>query len=841
MKNIGIITLLFSLTLGIMSFLPTNSFANLQEEIFLFSESDEIYLYNNETEETALTKIPNNSQALLIMKQDEFSLVSYTDANEQSFEGYVSNSYIVTAEEIEEDVYKESKDEDKEDPNTEEVIDEDFNEEQSEIEIPDKELEDIVEDDTVQEDEKDLVKDQPEEKIDVEDKSKKPAKTQVIQVKNQKTYRGIALKSPTNIRTEPSTKSKVLTTFPVGTVFEYKSYNDYWYEVTVGSKKGYVHKNHVENSIENQITLRGIALNSLTNVRSRASTKSSIVTSLPVGAVISFKEFSTFWYEISTTVNGKKVTGYIHKKHVENVPNKQENIRGVALNSPTNIRERASTKSKVIKAIPIGSVLEYKSFSTYWYEVTDGKIVGYIHKNHVENAVVNQKSFFGLALKSPTNIRSRASTKANIIAKFDEESIEEIKPFTTYWYEVTLTINGKKVNGYVHRNHIKNVEGVNLQGVAKKSPTVIRTEPSTKSKQLTTYSIGTILEYQVHNAHWYKIRVNVGGKLQTGYIHRKHTENAKINQETLRGVALKSPTNIRSTASTKSSVAFKMSIGSILNYKTFTTYWYEVSDGNKKGYVHINHVENADKTQKNSQGVALKQTTYIRTIPSTKSQALTTFSKGTVIKYKNFNTHWNEVTVNLNGKTVTGFIHKNHVGNPKVVYIDAGHGGSDPGAVGNGLREKDITLDISRSVRDKLEAAGYIVVMSRTGDTYPSLSDRTSQANAIKADIFVSIHVNSGGGNGIETWMMNSGPEPTKSKTLAEKLQAEMVGQTKANNRGVKEGNLHVNRESKMASALVEVGFIDNKSEANKLAQKSYKEKLATGIANGIKKYFDLF
>ncbi len=858
MKKLGIISLVFTLALGYIYLFPSGSFAETQETT-LVSEDEEIYLYDNETEDVVLTEIPNNSHVVVLENDhDEFALINYTDSNEQTYEGYVKKRYIAT-EEMEEDSIDgeavESEVESEEQLPEQEVADQTTNEVNEEMEMPNEMVEeDLIEEgieedsvieETVQEENEDLEKDQPVDKVDV-DKSNQISKAQTLAVKNQKSFRGIANKSPTNIRTSPSTKSKVLTTFPVGTVLNYKSYNDHWYEISVSvngkNRVGYIHKKHVENAIGSPSTLRGVALNSPTNIRSRASTKSSVVSTLPIGSVITYKEFSAHWYEATVKVNGKNVTGYIHKKHVENAINKQESLRGVALNSPTNVRQRASTKSNVVKSLPIGSVIEYKTFSAYWYEVIEGKnILGYIHKNHVENAVANQKKFFGMALKSPTNIRSRASTKANIIASFDEESIEEIRSFTTYWYEVQITVNGKKVNGYVHRNHVQNMEGKTLRGVASKSTTIIRTEPSTKSKRLTTYSAGSILEYQIHNAHWYKVRVNVNGKVQTGYIHKKHTENAKVNQETLRGVALNSPTNIRSAASTKSSVAFKKSIGTIFNYRTFTTHWYEVIDGNIVGYVHKKHVENAAKKQTTSQGVALKQPTYLRTTPSTKSTALTTFSQGTVISYKNFNTHWNEVTVNLNGKNVTGFIHKKHVGNPKVVYIDAGHGGSDPGAVGNGLREKDITLDISHSVRAKLEAAGYIVVMSRSGDTYPSLSDRTSQANGIKADIFVSIHVNSGGGTGIETWMMSNGPESAKSKTLADNLQAEMVGQTKANNRGVKDGNLHVNRESNMPSALVEVGFIDNKTEASKLAQKSYKEKLATGIANGIKKYFKIF
>src|SRR5699024_1405332 len=176
----------------------------------------------------------------------------------------------------------------------------------------------------------------------------------------------------------------------------------------------------------------------------------------------------------------------------------------------------------------------------------------------------------------------------------------------------------------------------------------------------------------------------------------------------------------------------------------------------------------------------------------------------------------------------------------KVVYLDAGHGGYDPGSGAYGLNEKDLTLDIAKSTRKQLENAGFKVVMSRTTDKYSSLTDRTNEANKLNADIFVSVHINAGGGTGIETWKMSNGPKPNESNQLANHIQNETIKQTKVTNRGVKDGNLHVNRESKMPSSLIEVGFIDTKADVDKLKTASFKNKVAIGIKNGIKKFFNM-
>lgn len=144
-------------------------------------------------------------------------------------------------------------------------------------------------------------------------------------------------------------------------------------------------------------------------------------------------------------------------------------------------------------------------------------------------------------------------------------------------------------------------------------------------------------------------------------------------------------------------------------------------------------------------------------------------------------------------------------------------------------------------VRDLLEKAGYAVIMTRENDKELELKDRTTIANNSFADLFLSIHVNAGGGTGIETWFQSDAAEADKSKKLASSIQGEIIKETKERDRGVKDGNLHINRESKLPSALVELGFIDTKGDADKLKQQSHKNKLAQGIVKGIKKYFSLF
>jgi len=171
------------------------------------------------------------------------------------------------------------------------------------------------------------------------------------------------------------------------------------------------------------------------------------------------------------------------------------------------------------------------------------------------------------------------------------------------------------------------------------------------------------------------------------------------------------------------------------------------------------------------------------------------------------------------------------------VFIDAGHGGSDPGALGFGYRESDLNLQVAKKVEDKLKSRGIDVKMSRTSDIYHSLSERAEMANDYGADAFVSIHQHSAtskSANGIETYYNRNKEE---DKPLSNDIQNQLISKTNASNRGVKNAGFAVLVQSNMISSLVECGFISNESEVKKISNPSYQDKLAEGIADGIEKY----
>ncbi|KQL33931.1 N-acetylmuramoyl-L-alanine amidase [Bacillus sp. FJAT-25509] len=177
------------------------------------------------------------------------------------------------------------------------------------------------------------------------------------------------------------------------------------------------------------------------------------------------------------------------------------------------------------------------------------------------------------------------------------------------------------------------------------------------------------------------------------------------------------------------------------------------------------------------------------------------------------------------------------------LYLDPGHGGSDSGAVGNGLKEKDLTLDIALRIRDLLNNYNDVDVrMSRSTDTDRSLSERTNDANSWGASYFLSVHINSfnTSASGYEDYIYDGLSDTSTSAQYQNILHPEIVKVNSLTDRGKKKANFHVLRESNMPAILTENGFIDNASDAAKLKDPNWRQKVAQGHVNGLVKAFNL-
>lgn len=175
---------------------------------------------------------------------------------------------------------------------------------------------------------------------------------------------------------------------------------------------------------------------------------------------------------------------------------------------------------------------------------------------------------------------------------------------------------------------------------------------------------------------------------------------------------------------------------------------------------------------------------------------------------------------------------------PKLVVLDPGHGGSDPGAAAQGLKEANVTLSLAKRVRKALLRDFDVrVELTRSSDRAVALQRRATFANELGADYFVALHINSGGGTGYEDFV-HSSAAPTgataRRRSAVHRAVMDFMKENAIPDRGKKSANFAVLRETQMPAVLTENLFIDNPADARLLKDGTFLNGLAEAHARGI-------
>ena len=195
----------------------------------------------------------------------------------------------------------------------------------------------------------------------------------------------------------------------------------------------------------------------------------------------------------------------------------------------------------------------------------------------------------------------------------------------------------------------------------------------------------------------------------------------------------------------------------------------------------------------------------------------------------------------------------------KTIFLDPGHGGRDSGAYYYGIAEKDLNLQVSRKLRKRLEELGYTVLTSRDSDVdVDFVTERSRMVNKTNADFFISIHFNATGNDttlnlGIQTYSYKEDAGyPSKinqywhhnpdriseSNRLAANLHSSLLTETGARDAGLLQATFAVLRETAKPAVLLELGYMDNPEENQRIRSDQYQDKLVEGIIKGIQKYY---
>lgn len=604
------------------------------EATIITEEDEKAPLYEKADESSKVLILLNNEDEVIILEEyEQFSYVQYIDDELNELKGYVENKYIKKINDVE---ITEN--------NDQSITKYNQNATQKSITVK-------TEQEPTQ-------------------KNENTIHTSSAAINNvEKVFFGVALQEPTFVYKDPViNQNNVWKSYKAGSILKYRSYSDNWYQATVyingQPRTGYIHKSHVENAVETQETLRGIALKEPTHVYSRASTGASTLKSYAAGTVLKYKTFTNDWYEATVKINNTWKKGYIHKSHVENVDQNQKSLQGLALKSPTHVYSRASTNSASLKSYTSGTILKYKSFSQNWYEATvylnGQKHTGYIHKSDVDNIVDSKgKTINGYGINHPTNVYALPSTNSKTLKSYDYGQQLKYRTLSENWYEATVYISGKPHKGYIAKNDvIEKLPGL-IQGYAQAKETNVYQATSKNSKVLKSYLAGQLLKFRPFNSSWYVATVYLNGKPNIGFIHKNDVGDELRN---LAGYAQLEPTNVYESTSKSSKVLKSYRAGHVLLFQPHNDSWYKATvyiNGTKKtGYIHKGDVGNSIPTL---EGYALLNPTNVYATTSTSSKVLKKYKQGHLLKFKPYNNSWYTARVKVDGKWRNGYIHREHV------------------------------------------------------------------------------------------------------------------------------------------------------------------------------------
>lgn len=358
--------------------------------------------------------------------------------------------------------------------------------------------------------------------------------------------------------------------------------------------------------------------------------------------------------------------------------------------------------------------------------------------------------------------------------------------------------------------------------------------------------------------------------------------------ETYKAQVVADVLNIRGEPASRSDIVGSLKKGEIINVSDEAYGWAKIEAGKKKGWVAGHYlkklsassktsgdsasgsgttkaqpgkvaaavVENdkaaAAKEQSGKEATVLADTLYVRSGPGVGNEATGVLSKGTRVAVLKRDNGWAQVQA---PGIETGWVSGRYLGEAgsvqiaservggglrgKLIVVDPGHGGADPGVIGSTHKtvEKTINMTTAQYVADELRRAGAQVYLTRTSDKeQPELEGRAEASNKKKADAFVSIHYNASPKkvSGTLTYYYSE----SKDRPLARSIEARLAKGLGLKSNGISYGDYHVLRENNRPSVLLELGFLTDSRDEATVRKDDYQRKAAAAIAAGLADYF---
>ncbi|MFJ7745128.1 SH3 domain-containing protein [Peribacillus sp. NPDC097295] len=537
--------------------------------------------------------------------------------------------------------------------------------------------------------------------------------------------------------------------------------------------------------------------------------------------------------------------------------------------SSLHIRENPKTTAKSLGLINKGKEVTISSQQSGWSKIKYGKLTGWVSSTYLDE--------LGYVTASSLILRKSNNTSSQSLATLSKGTFVEIKSTKGNWLQVY--VSSKKKTGWVSKTYISSSKPnatakpatiTTTKYYVTASSLYVRKSANTTSKKLATIKKGDAVTFMKKTGNWANVKTTSGvnGWASLTYLStKKPTASTSAVKETTYYVTA-GELYVRKSGNSKADKVTTLKKGEAVTLYEEKDKWGRIKTASgKTGWASLTYLSKTkpketkpvattppkEEAPTKEEPIKVEPTKYyvisdslnIRNGPSATHKVLGAVDRSDSVIVTEKQGDWGKVETQsgLVGWASLTYLSKTKPSDGfkgKVIVLDPGHGGTDPGASGKYNREKDLTLSTAKKLKAKLETAGAKVVMTRTGDTYPSLSKRVEISQANKPDVFISIHYNAGPStaNGIETFYLATN---VNEKELAQTVQAEIIKETKLRDRGTKPGNFQVIRDNKQAAILLELGFISNLEEEKLIATSAYQDTAVTGIFNGLKKYFNLF
>lgn len=384
----------------------------------------------------------------------------------------------------------------------------------------------------------------------------------------------------------------------------------------------------------------------------------------------------------------------------------------------------------------------------------------------------------------------------------------------------------------------------------------VRATPSTSGAIVGKITKGNTVDIVDESKGWAKITYN--GK--EAWISSQYINKTQINSTSTANSASKSAVinasslNVRSSASTSASIVTNLPRNSKVTVVKESGSWSQVKTASgQTGWVASQYLQTGSgQSSQTAQSIQITKASNLRTQPSLSAGIIRVAKAGERFKKVNETNDWVQIqysasqtawvskglTAAADSTTSASLPSSSAALKDKIIVVDAGHGGYDPGTSGKSSIEKNLALTTAKLVASRLANAGANVFMTRSNDTFISLSGRVNVSEAKHADAFISIHYNastSSSANGIASFYYSE----SKDKELAKYIQESMAENAPSmKDMGVRFGDYYVTRENNQRAVLLELGFLSNAHDEQIVSSNAYQQQISTGIYQGIARYF---